>query len=436
MKPKAIALAVGLLLLATPAFATPVFADPGASLTVSDTTVRSGQISFTVSAEQLPPGASLNAGSLSVDLDGTLLPATVTRTAAPPPKPREVVLVLDVSGSMAGARLAGAKSAADGYAAGLPADVALGLVTVSDHPTAVLAPTTDRTAFTTAVAGLAAHGGTALYDGLRQAASLLTVTGERRVVLLSDGTDTNSASTGAQAAADLTAARASLDIIAYGPDAAVSPLAAATGGRVVTAADVVALRAAFAGIAATLPPVVTVTAPVPARLAGTSPVLHVTLTENGATVASSAGTPVALPAGPPLAAATVPRTPRWPLYLALGAVAAGLLLGGLVVMYLLVGRATVRARLRQLQRFGPPGEVAEKESRLLDAAVAATEQVLVRRDRTGRIEADLDRAGIDLRPAEWTLLRFGISALAGILALLILPPFFETAIIEERLSRQ
>ncbi len=46
----------------------------------------------------------------------------------------------------------------------------------------------------------------------------------------------------------------------------------------------------------------------------------------------------------------------------------------------------------------------------------------MRRDRTGRIEADLDRAGIDLRPAEWTLLRAGIAVLASIAALLILPP--------------
>ena len=51
----------------------------------------------------------------------------------------------------------------------------------------VLAPTRDRAAFKGAVAGLAAHGGTALYDGVRQAVTLLSVPGERRVVLLSDG---------------------------------------------------------------------------------------------------------------------------------------------------------------------------------------------------------------------------------------------------------
>ncbi|TML33465.1 MAG: VWA domain-containing protein [Actinobacteria bacterium] len=417
---KRLAVALGILgaLVAAPAAA-----DPGTDLSVSGVTIDHGHVRFTVTADHLPPGVSLDSASLSVDLDGVALPATVTRTAAPPPKPREVVLIVDTSGSMAGARLAGAKAAADGYADGLPADVALGLVSVADAPVTVLGPTRDRAAFKGAVAGLAAHGGTALYDGVRQAVTLLSVPGERRVVLLSDGTDTASHSTAAQAAADLSAGRASLDVIAYGPDAAVSPLAVATGGRIVTAADPSALRAAFAGITATLAPVVTVAAPVPTRLAGTTPTMHVTLSQGGTTVATATGTPVALPAGPPLVAASIPRTPRWPLYLALGATGGGLLLGGLVVMYLLVGRATVRNRLRQIERAAKgTGQAVDREpNSLLDAAVSATEQVLVRRDYAGQIEVDLDRAGIDLRPAEWTLLRIGVAVLGVVLAVLALP---------------
>lgn len=395
---------------------------PDPSLSIVDASVHDGQLSFSVSAAHLPPGVDLDHGSLSVDLDGVPLAATVTRTSAPPPDAREVVLVLDTSGSMGGARLAGAKAAADGYAAGLPADVSLGLVTVASAPTTVLAPTRDRSAFTAAVSGLTAGGGTALYDGVRRAATLLTAPGERRVVLLSDGTDTSSTSTAAQAAADLTDARASLDIVAYGPDAAVSTLATATGGRTVNAADAPALRAAFASIAATLAPVVTVTAPVPARLAGTTPTVHVTLTQDGVVVASSTGTTVSVAAAQPLASAPVPRTPRWVLYVGLGTIGAALLVAGLLVMYLLVGRAPARARVKALQRFGPPEDAPERES-LLAAAVAVTEQVLVRRERTGRIEADLDRAGIDLRPAEWTLLRVGVAVLGAVLGFLVLPPF-------------
>jgi len=137
---KRLAVALGILgaLVAAPAAA-----DPGTDLSVSGVTIDHGHVHFTVTADHLPPGVSLDSASLSVDLDGVALPATVTRTAAPPPKPREVVLIVDTSGSMAGARLAGAKAAADGYADGLPADVALGLVSVADAPVTVLAPLVD-----------------------------------------------------------------------------------------------------------------------------------------------------------------------------------------------------------------------------------------------------------------------------------------------------
>src|SRR5205814_424147 len=82
----------------------PAVADPGTDLSVSGVTIDHGHVRFTVTADHLPPGVSLDSASLSVDLDGVALPATVTRTAAPPPKPREVVLIVDTSGSMAGAR--------------------------------------------------------------------------------------------------------------------------------------------------------------------------------------------------------------------------------------------------------------------------------------------------------------------------------------------
>jgi Flp pilus assembly protein TadB/uncharacterized protein YegL len=415
---------VRLLLLALLALPAHV---PDPSLSIVDASVHNGRLSFSVSAEHLPSGVDLDHGSLSVDLDGIPLAATVTRTTAPPPQAREVVLVVDTSGSMGGPRLAGAKAAADGYAAGLPADVSLGLVTVADTPTTVLTPTKDRNAFTTAVSGLVAGGGTAIYDGVRRAAALLSAPGERRVVLLSDGTDTSSSSTATQAVTDLTTARASLDVVAYGPAADLSTIADASGGTVVTAADASALRAAFASIAASLAPVVTVSAPVPARLAGTTPVVHVTLTQNGVVVASSTGTTVSVEAAEPLVAAAVPRSPRWLLYLGLGGIGAALLVAGLLAMYLLVGRSTARARVKELQRFGSPDAEKERES-LLAAAVAVTEQVLVRRDRTGRIETDLDRAGIDLRPAEWMLLRVGVAVVAAVLGFLVLPPLLAIAL--------
>src|SRR5438128_2056885 len=81
--------------------------------------------------------------------------------------------------------LVAAKAAAVAYATGLSPDVQLGLVTVSTTATIALAPSTDRAAFSRAIDALAATGETALYDGIRQAVTLLkppSSFGERHIV--------------------------------------------------------------------------------------------------------------------------------------------------------------------------------------------------------------------------------------------------------------
>ncbi|NJC73587.1 VWA domain-containing protein [Planosporangium thailandense] len=420
------ALVVGLL--AGALAGAPAAADPGTRLSVSDVRTVDGRLTFAVTAYGLPAGTVLDGGSLRVDVDGEPLRAMVV--PAPQPSPtvapdRSVVLVLDTSGSMEGARLTAAKAAATGYADALPADVRLGLVSVSDKPTTVLAPTADRGAFRAAVAAVRAHGGTALYDGVQQAADLLTGSGERRIVVLSDGTDTSSTATPDAVGSRLAAAAITLDGIAYGPDArspAMNDLAAGTGGRVVAAGDAAALRAAFADIAAAIRPAsAAVTVTVPARLAGADASLHVALTADGATVAA-ADTPVRFAPGPPLVAAPATDSPRWLLYLAVGGIGLAVLLAAAVVMYLLVGRSPVRNRLRQLEGFGSAPAVAVRdENPVLRAALEVSEQAIARRGNLARIEADLDRAGLDLRPAEWILLRAGVAAIGGVLLALLLP---------------
>ncbi|GII25617.1 VWA domain-containing protein [Planosporangium mesophilum] len=423
-------LVAGLLVGAGLLGAAPAAAEPDSPLAVSDVRTSDGELSFTLTAHGLPPGAELDGSGLTVDLDGTPVRATVV--PAPEPSPtaapeRTVVLVLDTSGSMEGARLTAAKAAAGGYADALPADVRLGLVSVSDRPATVLEPSADRTAFRAAVAGLKARGGTALYDGVRQAAGLLTGGGQRRIVVLSDGVDTNSTAPPAAVGAQLAGAGITLDGIAYGPDAsspAMTALATGTGGRMVTAGDAASLRTAFAGIAAALrPPVAAVTVTVPGRLAGADATLHVALTAGGTTL-TSAATSVSLPAGPGPVAVSVPRSPRWPLYLGLAATVVAVPLAAFAGMYLLVRRSTVRTRLRQLDSFGSaagPALRAREESSVLRAALSASEYAITRRGLGGRIQADLDRAGINLRPAEWMLARAGGAALSGVLFAVLLP---------------
>src|SRR5205807_4637871 len=105
---------------------------------------------------------------------------------------RSAMLVIDTSGSMAGAGIVGAKSAADAFLNAVPADVKVGLVTFSDRPALQTAPTTNRAAIRTAISRLRANGETALYDGVALALHTLGTTGARNVVLLTDGADTKS----------------------------------------------------------------------------------------------------------------------------------------------------------------------------------------------------------------------------------------------------
>jgi tight adherence protein B len=397
-------------------------ADPAPSAQVSDVDVSADFLSFTVTGRGLPTATA----TVVVELAGTPLSATATAppvTSASAPS-GTVVVVIDASGSMNGARLADARAAADGYADGLPATVRLGLVAVADRPTVLLAPTADRAAFHTAVAGLRAGGGTALYDGICAATELLDGAGERRIVALSDGADTRSVASPADAAARLRGAGAGLDVIAYGSDAsgpAIQALAGGTGGRVVHTADLAALRSTFAGMAPIATPVVAlrVHAQVPTWLAGADADLTVTMQAGAATVRAPAVRVTVPTAGAP-ALAPVREPPGWPLTVALTTVAACALLSA-AGFRSAMARAAVRRRLRQLDAYGRATAEAQRRSPL-QLAVGGAEQVIERRGNRQRLASELDRAGSALRPAEWMLLRAGTVVLGAVVLALLLPP--------------
>jgi tight adherence protein B len=138
-----LAVLAALLLAAAPAG--PAAAEPaGPQLSVSGVQALPGKVRFYLAGRDLPAGAALSTQSLAVEAGGVPLPATVepvgAGTAAPTPS-RGVVLVVDASGSMAGAAVAAAREAALEYGAGLPPDVALGLVVFADTVTVAVAPT-------------------------------------------------------------------------------------------------------------------------------------------------------------------------------------------------------------------------------------------------------------------------------------------------------
>ncbi|HET9519356.1 MAG TPA: type II secretion system F family protein, partial [Actinoplanes sp.] len=399
-----------------------------------------GSVQFFVAARGLPAGVPLGSADITVTAgDGTRLPATVrpvATTSARSPV-RAVVLVIDTSGSMAGARLLGARAAAADYAAAAPPDMLLGLVTISDQARVVLAPTRDRASFRAAAGQLAAKGRTALYDGIQAGQQLLdpkttpaaAAYVERRVVVLSDGADTASALPVDRLARNLSRATATVDAVAFGTGAdraELTELTAMTGGRVLDAADAAALRSIFRSLAAQLSAPVLVDATVPAALAGRTTTISVKVTAGA--VSASADTPVVFSVDPAAATArttfTVPRTGNGGLIAAAASVAAAVLTMLVLVARPAGARRHIERRLQELDRFTARGAApapAAEASNLMRAALAVSERAVARPGRRERIEQALDAAAMNLRASEWQLLQLGLAVGAALVALLLLP---------------
>ncbi len=107
-----------------------------------------------------------------------------------------VVVALDVSGSMEGEPLAEAKAAIGQMLDSLPADVPVSIVTIGETAVVQSTFTTDREATRGTVDGLIAAGGTALFDGVATSLQQLEAQGGTgALVVLADGDDTTSDTT-------------------------------------------------------------------------------------------------------------------------------------------------------------------------------------------------------------------------------------------------
>jgi Ca-activated chloride channel family protein len=156
-----------------------------------------------------------------------------------------VVLVLDVSSSMeatdvAPSRLAAAVDAADGFVAGLPEGLSVGLVAYDRTPRVLATPTTDHDLVRSSLGQLATRRGTDTAAALQAALDALPeeADGDASVVLLSDGdTNEDAAEAVARDAADRDIP---VSTIAYGTDAGTVTV---DGEEVAVPADPDAMRA-------------------------------------------------------------------------------------------------------------------------------------------------------------------------------------------------
>ena len=398
-------------------------ADPSPSLAVTAVRPTVDQVQFTVSARDLPAGASLAKSQVTVEADGVPLRASARpigdakrQTAG---TARTVVVVFDASGSMAGAPLTAARAAAAEFARTLPADIHLALVTVSDQPATLLTPTADRAAFRAAVGRIRAAGDTALYDAVQQATGLLSTGAERRILVLSDGADTSSTASLSQLVAGVRRAKAPVDVVGFGAastgtgatSAALRQLSSATGGRLRTAGDGAALAAAFRSAATSFSVPLAVSAEVPRRLAGRTSTLQVSVDVAGQRLTGSA--PVTFAAVSVISKGPshyfAPAMPGWLFAGVAGAVFLALLALALVVLRPLFADPNRRRRIAQVVRFtarGPAASVPVLNGGMITRTALGWSQRAVQAQgmeaRTARL---LEQAGMSLRPNEWLLIR-------------------------------
>ena len=232
-----------------------------------------------------------------------------------------VMIVIDISGSMAGEPLARAKQAATEFAAQLGPNDEAALISFSDKVTPLVGLTKDRQKLTAAIAALQAAGGTALYEAAQTSAFLTGVAHAPRgaIVLLTDGENDAPGSKATPDGALAVAKSAGVPIFTIGfgasPDASyLQQLSTATQGQY-RAATTGNVSSVYADLATLLRSQYVVTIQAPGVADGKDATLQVIVFAAGTPTAAVApfkrGTAPAV-AAPPTQAAPVVAPPPVP----------------------------------------------------------------------------------------------------------------------------
>lgn len=390
-----IALALLGLLAAAPAQA------QGARLELSEVRREGGRLRFEIVT---PGGPLLTSDDFAVEVNG--LPAEDLE--ATPQDESELVpgavLLVDVSFSMSGEPIAEARRAVLKFIDTVDPRAKLALVTFSTNVRVVSGFTQDHDTLRDQVRRLDVEAETALYDGLGQAVALLRgkPPEQRNIVLLSDGADTASRSSGAQVVR--AARRASARVFAVALESpefsggALRVFARATGGRFIKAAAAVNLTAIFEGLAETLVSAyeISVVDPDPAA---SSVELNVALRHLGGTL--SGGDAFELDVPPPERPRRVlPSLPiPMPLLLLLVFGAAGG--AGYLLVEFVQRRRTPGERVAWYSTPGLAEEDAEIiRAQVLDRAKALATELAQRAGYLERIESEIETAGLKWKPGE------------------------------------
>jgi len=416
-------------------------------------TVRGGQAAATVDASSLR--ASIGERSYPV----TTQPRSDQR--------RATMLVVDTSGSMGATGMAAVKSAVRTFLATVPPDVEVGLVSFAGAAAVDVPLTRDRGQVQAGVDRLQSFGETTLYDAVSLAVTTLGDSGERSIVVLSDGADTRSTrATKAQSTAALRSAGVRAQIIGfktgYSDNVVLGEIAAAGQGSVARADDAAAVAGAFrsaaqafdaqvrwivspgadaqgpqtlvmSGVASGAP----FRAQAPVQL-GAVPAQPASGTPASTATAPGATTPTADPAAPtadpaapgaapgPTGAAGSPAAPAagatgagdrtvlgLPMQVLLGAAALFLgLLGVVIALLAPMFRSRRKERVAAVEGYvsGVPRgsgarSSASSTSAVAESLVALGDRVMQGRESTSRTMLLLQRADLPWRAGEWWVMR-------------------------------
>lgn len=375
-------------------------------------TLRSGQQVVTVD-----PNVTARIGGRTVPV--TITPADRTiRTA---------VLVIDTSGSMQASGMAIVRTAVQEFLASVPDDVKVGVVSFGTTAGAEIEPTTDRAAVQRAVDKLRSEGETALFSGVEKAVQMLGPTGDRSLILLSDGKNTvGPRDPGlAAAVAALQSAQVRAEVVRFNTGEndlpALEAFARVGGGSVAQANDPAAVRAAFASAAKILDSQAHFQITLPPGLSGESS-LEITGTASGRPFTLSAPVQLVAAGSPPAPSTTAPsievaapgapaamRT-EWLLPVAMAVLFLALLALSLAVL-LQPSRSGRRARVAAIADYSLVGarqqrHAAESHQRALTQSVVAFgDRVMKGRSTTSRTMLLINRADLPLRAGEWFILR-------------------------------
>ena len=384
--------------------------------------------------ESIPADASVTG---TMEIDGRVFPARTNLNVADV-RPRTALLVLDTSGSMAGARLAAAQAAALQFLADVPEDVRSGLVTFNDAVNLVQAPTDDDALLARGLADLNADGDTALFDAIVTGVDAAQGADRPRLIVLSDGADTTSAASLAEAKARARDGGVVIDVVAIRPDsehrAVLQDLATSTGGQLFTAARASDLSEAFRAASRTFGAQVGLVGAVPENLDARAAEITATVSVGGRISEKS----VLLPDSPSLASGVAPHTPATPapttpertalerLMPLIPAVLAALAVLGIALLVTEQRHRSREARrLTQVLRYrtGSADLVPEAETGSATSQLAWLERLLDGRSATRRMQVALQAGEIALTPASWVALRIMIAAvLIIVLAVLFRSP--------------